>query len=668
MSDLAFSPLLPAAALAVMALVMAAGLLALAARAPRLLPGRTLLAVLVLLALCNPVQRRELRESQRDTVLLLVDRSGSMRLPDRRDAANTVAQALQRERGDIDLRVEPVGAADATGTQIAAAAARAIGEIPPDRLAATLIVTDGQIRDNPGILAMPAGRPLHLLLAGDPDITDRRLIVAKAPPYAVVGKPARIRVLVDDGKANASIVRLDWQIDGVPQPTLRVRARETVTFDVVPKRRGPLDVSIRAEPADSEATLVNNERLLHINAVREQLRVLLVSGAPYPGARVWRDTLKSDPAIDLVHFTILRLPTSFDPTPPEQMALIPFPVDELFGQELPSFDLIIFDRFGLSELLEDRYFNAIRQRVEAGGALLVVTGSEYVGSGGLAATPIARLLPAAAQATPRAGRFRPALTGDGRIHPVTAAFAADADWGDWGERVVFNQRVGRALLEGEGAPLLVLAGAGRGRVGLLASTDIWWWARDVAGTGPQTELLRRVAHWLMQEPDLEERQLDVSARGRRIGIGVRGLDLPGTARVTDPGGRTGDVRLVRTSEGRVAAGLSVARDGIFTVTAGSMRRQVQAGSVAEFDTVRPRAAPLDDVARRSGGGVFRLADGLPAFRRVAPGDRTHGPGWAGLVRGRGALTGIDQQPLLPPLAWALTIAAAAGFSWWRERR
>ena len=110
-------------------------------------------------------------------------------------------------------------------------------------------------------------------------------------------------------------------------------------------RAGPTVVEMTADTLPGEVSTLNNRAVVEINGVRDRLRVLLVSGEPHAGERTWRRLLKSDPAVDLVHFTILRPPEKDDLTPLNELALIAFPVRELFQVKIREFDLIILDRF-----------------------------------------------------------------------------------------------------------------------------------------------------------------------------------------------------------------------------------------------------------------------------------------------------------------------------------
>jgi hypothetical protein len=664
---IAFDPLVPWWAIALLAVGLLAAAAIAAQRARRIAPVRAIVAVAALLLLANPVQRLEQREAQRDVAVAVVDRSRSMTVNGGQALADRAIAELRRAAPDLDWRIVEARPEPGEATRLLPTLDRALRDVPADRLAGALLVTDGIVRDRAEADLLPPDRPLHLLLAGRRDVRDRRLVVTRVPPYSVVGRPAAITVQVDDGPGRDGTARLEWLVNGVAQPARDVPVGEAVTLPVPIERRGDVEVALSVAPlGGGEATLVNNRALVRLNGVRDRLRVLLVSGVPYLGGRVWRDTLKSDPNIDLVHFTILRLPSSYDPTPSEQLALIPFPVEELFEQQLGRFDLVILDRFGLTELLSPGYFGRLVAYVRDGGGMLVVAGDEYAEAGGLADTLLREILPALPAGPVVARRFTPEVSGVGRRHPVTATLRGP--WGAWGEQADVRSSRAQVLMTGiDDRPLLMLDRQGKGRIGLLASTNVWWWARAVEGEGPRDELLRRTVHWLMQEPDLAEDQLDLNARGRTLGIVARGVNPPAAVQLTGPDGTTRTVALPPRGDVN-AAQVAVAADGLYRADAGGLRRFVLAGDVAELSEVRPRAVPLEGLAEASGGGTFRLADGTPDIRRTRAGDGQAGIGWLGLARNdSGRLIGVREEPFLPPWAsWGLLTALLA-LAWWRER-
>lgn len=644
----------PIAAALALAL-LAAALLALARRRawPRLLVMAAALPLLL-----NPVRTVIEREAERPLALAIVDDSASMALQNRR-AGTAAALATLRSDPAIEWRIVRVAPRSGEGTRLAPALAQALAGAPPGRLGAVVLLTDGAVAAEP--LAVPAGVPLHALIAGDPSAADIRLNVSVDTPIAPVNSAVLVHVLVS-GASRETPVR--WSIDGAPQPELKAQPGQILNLKVPVRRRGRSQIAFEAASKPGELTSINNRALVTLTGVREGLKVLLVSGAPYPGGRVWRDLLKSDDNIQLTHFTILRLPGSFDLTPPEQLALIPFPVDQLFAERLPTFDLVIFDRFALADLLGPDRLVRVAEYVRAGGALLVASGEEFGSPGGLALTPLAPTLPARLTAPPSAAPFRPSLSPMGRDHPITAPFASESTtWGRWPSMANVAAISGaETLLTGaDSAPLLVIGESGRGRAAFLASTGLWWWAREVDGAGPRDALLRRLAHWLMREPELEARTLQAAASGGRLRIQARGFP---SLRATVAG--SGGVQSVPLMDGK--ADLPIPADGFYRVQAGGLTAVSLAGDSAEFADPTARTASLARMVTASGGAARYLKDGTPAPRIARPGASMSGPSWISVRQASGgAIRSAERSPIVPAwAAWSLLTLALA-FSWWKER-
>ncbi|MBZ6378478.1 hypothetical protein B5C34_12680 [Pacificimonas flava] len=667
LSDLVFAPAIPLWLLGVAAALLVAFLVFTLLRAPRHALLRGLAGFVILAILANPAIEHERREAADDIGLLLVDTSGSMAIGERQAQVEAALETL-RARGDgIEWQVRRIGAEDREGTRLGTGIEAAVAAAESRRLGAVLVFSDGVSRDSPAARLLPAGVPLHHLVAGTRQPDDRRLVAREVPPFTVAGTSAELVVSVEDSVEGSMPLTIRTSA-GYRKETM-VRANEEVRLSVPVDRRGELDVALSVPVRSGEATRLNNEQLLSLRGVTERLSVLLVSGRPYPGGRVWRDLFKADPNIDLVHFTILRLPTSFDTTAPQDLALIPFPVEELFQERLSDFDLIIFDRFDLTPLMSPIYFHNIAQRMRAGGGLLVVAGPEFDGRDSLGFTDLAPVLPAQPAGGEYRQDFRPQLSPDGRRHPVTRTLVPagrDADWGAWGSLAEVTRRGGDMLMTGPGGrPLLLLDREGEGRVGLIASTDIWWWSRSVEGAGPHSELLRRVAHWLMQEPDLDEEQLHVEGGPGELRIDSDSMVPLTGASITGPGGDRQDVSLPESGERTVEVGAA----GLYEVAAGQRRRFALVGNIQEFRRIAPDEEALAPAVEASGGGTFWLEDGIPDIRRTDIDDRAAGTDWAGLVRREaGALIAVDTAPLIPAWAALVTLLALLGGAWWRERK
>src|SRR5690242_7494459 len=524
---LRFEPLLPIgliASLAVLALVIVA--LAAIRRARGTIWRLAAFAVLVLW-LAGPRLVQESRENLPDVGLLVVDQTASMQVGERARLANAARATLTQEASklhDLELRTVTVPESGDAGTRMFAAIDRALADIPRSRYAGTIAISDGQVHDIPE--TAPGGAPLNVLIPAAGEETDRRMRVIEAPGYGIVGKSVTLRVAVEDlGLAHpAPSANLTIRRDGEPPRVASVPVGVEQRIDVPITRAGPTVVELSTSPLPGAVTNINNRAVVEINGVRDRLRVLLISGEPHPGERTWRRLLKADPSVDLVHFTILRPPEKDDLTPLTELALIAFPVRELFLDKINEFDLIILDRFQNRGLLPLPYIGNIADHVREGGALLLSVGPEFSGTASLAATPLGQILPGIPAPFDAVvdGRFRPRITDLGQRHPVTEGLAGAnppgksdvrPQWGSWYRRIEPGDVRGEVLMASpDNQPLLALDRVGKGRVALLLSDQIWLWSRGHEGGGPQAELLRRVAHWLMQEPELEENALTAHVR------------------------------------------------------------------------------------------------------------------------------------------------------------
>lgn len=689
-ADIAFAPFFPWWSLA----ALAAAAVALVAfglwRRASGIAWRLIALTVVLAALANPSLVSEERDPLPDVAIVVVDESQSQGIGER--AAQTaralaeVQSALARY-DDIEVRVVASGATDAdsdTGTRLFEALGNALSDIPPDQVAGAILITDGQVHDVPDNLAQTGLRaPVHVLLSGTRTDGDRRLVVEEAPSYGIVGTDLEVAVRIEDTgqpAASASTARVTVRLDGGEPQFHRVPIGETSRLPLKLDHGGLTIVEIDVDAATEELTLQNNRAAVSVSGVRDRLRVLLVSGEPHAGERTWRNLLKADPSVDLVHFTILRPPEKQDGTSVRELSLIAFPTRELFEVKLDEFDLIIFDRYRRRGVLLPTYVENIAEYVKNGGALLEAAGPAFATPLSLFRTPLGRILPAEPTGRVYEQGFRPALTDIGRRHPVTSDLrgagtpGSDPDWGRWFRMVESAQTAGAALMSGPNEhPLLVVDRVGDGRIAQLLSDHAWLWARGFEGGGPQAELLRRLAHWLMKEPDLEEEELRAAANGNTITIERRSLspEIP-PVRITGPSGATQDIVLSEATGGRFTASFTATETGLYRFADDLNTTVAAVGAInpREFADVRATAARLQPVVDESGGRIAWLTDdGTPDIRRVRPGAASGGRDWIGVLRNESYfVTGVRQVSLLPALAVLLLLIGGLMFAWYREGR
>jgi hypothetical protein len=652
-------------------------------------------AVAVLLAaLANPALVEEKRKPIADVALVVVDDSDSMAIGERRIQVQAAREMLKRKLGQqegLEIReaVLPpahiqLGSERPGGTRLIEAMRSALVDVPPERLAGVVLLTDGQVHDVPGALPPElGGAPLHALIAGKKNERDRLIVVEQSPRFGVVGRQVSAKFRIEDPSGGTAPVTLS--VGGEVVQKLDVPVGKSVELPITVGNPGANVVELEVAPGLNELTLDNNRALFTINGVRDRLRVLLVSGEPYQGERAWRNLLKSDPAVDLVHFTILRTPQKDDFTPVRELSLIVFPMRELFEQKLKEFDLIIFDRYESGNLITRDYFRNISEYVKGGGALLVSVGPVFATQRSLYRTPLGAILPAAPLGDVLESGFKPKVTEIGQRHPVTAdlpqagAPGKEPDWGRWFRVVTSRVEHGNNVLSGtDNQPLVVLDRVGQGRVAQIMSDQLWLWNRGIDGGGPQPELVRRVAHWLMKEPDLEEEALRATAVGGHIEITRRTLATTFPAvTMTSPGtppagGATRSLNLQETAPGLGRVVVDVDKPGLYRFDDGTLRTVAAVGNPdpLEFSDVRATDAKLKPLVEASNGALLWLADRPdPDIRSVRPGRAAGGSDWIGLKRNEGyTIAGINQTPLLPGILVAIAFLMALGSAWWREGR
>lgn len=688
--SLIFDPLVPWAALyGALALAGVAILVALW----RGLSGwwlRGLTAAVLLLALANPSLQEEDRAPLTDIVLAIVDESASQRIDDRPQQTAAALEQVEAEvaaLGNTELRVIRVGDGQGDeGTLLMTALSAALAEEPRARVAGAILITDGQAHDLSAAPAMPA--PVQVLLTGHESDWDRRLIVRNAPAFAILGEEVTLTLRVEDQGAvpegMSDGADLSISIDGEAPQVYRVPVGQDMDLPVTLPHGGMNVLQFQLAGMDSELTDRNNSAVVQINGVRDRLRVLLVSGEPHAGERVWRNLLKSDASVDLVHFTILRPPEKQDGVPVSELSLIAFPTRELFVEKINEFDLIIFDRYSQRGILPAAYLDNVVQYVRDGGTVLMAAGPEFGSVDSLYRSPLAEILPVVPTSRVISEGFKPTLTDLGRRHPVTAGLEdyapADAPktetgphWGRWFRMVEVDATGGQVVMEGAGGrPLLVLDRVGEGRVAMLASDQAWLWGRGYEGGGPQLELLRRLAHWMLKEPELEEEALTATTEGQVMTITRRTVgDPPPALTITGPDGTETVLQMPEVSPGRSEIEWRAPDMGLYRLSQGELSAVVAVGPQApkEFEQTIASPDPLAPVVKTTQGGILRLEDGPPDVRAVREGRVAAGRGWIGITPRNAYVTqDVRIAPLVP--AWMLLMLASilAVAAWLREGR
>jgi hypothetical protein len=688
--SLAFDPLVPVWAVAALAAVAVALSLATLARRVRGAAVRLAAGLCLALALLNPSLIEEKRARLTSVAAVVVDRSQSQAIGDRTAETEAALAGLTERLAALDgvetrvIEARPGSGEAGDGTRLFDALANGLADVPPDRVAGAVLLTDGQVHDIPDAAArLGFQAPVHALVTGSEDEVDRRIVMEQAPRFGLVGTEQSVRLrVVDDGPTPAGgQVRLTVRRDGeeIEETVAPVGAPFDVPFTV--DHGGENIFEFEVEPLAGELTAVNNTAVAVVEGVRENLRVLLVSGEPHAGERTWRNLLKSDASVDLVHFTILRPPEKQDGTPINQLSLIAFPTRELFSVKIAEFDLIIFDRYQRRGILPLVYFDNIARYVRDGGAVLVASGPDYLPGDSLFDTPLGAVLPAEPTGSVLNEPYRAGLSELGRRHPVTrdlpGAKSDPPDWGRWFQLVEAAPSSGQTVMNGPGdRPLLVLGREGEGRAAVMLSDQAWLWARGYEGGGPHVPLLRRLAHWLMQEPELEEEALRLNVRGDRLTVERQTLgDEVGPVTLTNPDGTTWTLTLEEAEPGLWRASADAAGVGLYVAVEGDRRALAHVGPTnpKEFLDVRSAAEPLAAIAEDTGGSVRRIVeDGaveLPRVTTLRRAGRYAGDDWIGLKTSDATvLEGLVRLPLFAGFLGLAILLGMVSATWVREGR
>jgi hypothetical protein len=646
-----------------------------------------------LLALANPVFLSEQRDPVKSVVAIIADRSQSQSLGNRTQQTDDALKLLQEriERfGRFEVRVVEASRAqdtpDRSSTRLFASLSEAMRDVPPGRVAGAIVLSDGQVHDVPATKEqLGFDAPVHALVTGQDNETDRVIQFTQAPKFGIANKALTFEYLAEDqGNApQGGDVQVKVFLNGEQIAEETATLGEKMPLEVTLDRAGPNIIELTVDPVAGEVSSTNNQAVASVDGIRENLRVLLVSGEPHAGERTWRNLLKSDASVDLVHFTILRPPEKQDGTPINELSLIAFPTRELFVERINDFDLIIFDRYQHRDVLPTLYYDYIAQYVEQGGALLVAAGPEYAGEMTIANTPLVAALPATPTGEITEQGFLPQLTGAGKRHPVTRGLEGSSseppNWSRWFRIIdVEENPVGEVVMKGpDDRPLLILNRKGKGRIGMFLSDQGWLWARGFEGGGPYVSLYRRIAHWLMKEPELEEEALTAVGKDQSLEISRQTManEVP-AADIILPSGKKQTVNLAKAGEGKFTGKLDTSEIGLFRIASGDLTTLAHVGpinapeflsTVSTFDKLAPIAKQTGGVIRRlvKGSGAISVPDIVPVRGRM----EAAASEWLGLkTTDETTLRSVSRLPLFAGFLGLAVLLLALGSMWYREGR
>ena len=650
-------------------------------------PLRALALGLMVLALTNPSFTREDRDPIPSVAALIIDKSPSQDFGDRIAQTEAARKALVDRLNHIpglEVRVSEAGAADGEtdGTRLFSALSSMLADVPPDRVAGAIMITDGRVHDVPAdASALGFNAPLHALITGHKDEIDRRVALTQTPRFGIVNQKQTIGFRIEDQGIAAMTAQVTVRRDGEVLENRAVPVGREIKVDIPIAHAGQNIVEVEAASVPNELTQVNNRAVLSIDGVRDKLRVLLVSGEPHAGERTWRNLLKSDASVDLVHFTILRPPEKQDGTPINELSLIAFPTRELFQQKISEFQLIIFDRYARQGVLPLIYFDNIAKYVQDGGAVMVAAGPDYASPTSIWRTPLDEVLPAEPSGDVTEEPFFARLTQAGERHPVTRGLeGSDTNpphWSQWFRLVNIKRSSGTSVMDGpDGKPLLVLAREGKGRVALLLSDHIWLWARDYEGGGPHLDLLRRLSHWLMKQPELEEEALRLKVQGRTITVERQTMsDSVSAVTLTAPTGAARTLTLHPDGPGIWNSSVEANELGLWRATDGKLTALTNVGPAnpREFQEVTSTTDVLRKLAQATGGEARRLDEGrgltMPRVVPVRTATAFQGDDWIGLkMRDTSVVRGIGVLPVFSGLLGLLLLIGSLAATWAREGR
>ena len=572
---------------------------------------RLSLFILLIFLILKPGYRIEKMKNENDIVTFVIDKTKSQKISKRIEEIDIVFQKMLSELTkykDLDIleiiidnnkvtkrygslqeiinnsvREEVINKMT-NSTEIINNLENNINEYPSQRVSSVFILTDGQIHDLKSNVAFEKfDVPIYFLLIGEQKVDDRKVSIISHPEFGYLDENINIQVIANDFKSDEKAT-LELSIhNGIKlEKKIIVKNNEVNNIKLKLKRHGPNFIKVSTPKRDGELSELNNSQLINISGVRKKLRVLLISGAPYMGTRVWRNFLKSDTSVELIHMTVLRPPEKNDNTPLDELSLIPFPIKELFEEKLDNFQLIIFDNFEGKKVLTPLYFQNLIRFVDEGGAILEITGPAYNSKSSLFRTEIGRILPGIPSGKVIRKEFKPRLTNLGKKHPITdSLFKNNFEYGSWFEMndILEVDSDSQVLLSGlNNKPLLAVKKVNNGRVAQIYSHNIWLWSKTESNKGgPYNQLIKNLAHWLMKEPTLEENKLKLKVLNDSILIEKSFLIDPKSEKlnltIIDPDGKKYKRNLIKT-ENKYTTAFRFKKNGFYLIYDGDNEKGI----------------------------------------------------------------------------------------------
>jgi uncharacterized membrane protein len=661
-----------------------------------------LLAIVILFCMFFEVSfRLEKVQKSPSRIAVLIDQSRSMSLPasvssaksrlevateylkSRKSDLAQLAETHQLEFFGFGNRVERVAQTDVlSATQSDTDFLKAFDHLERTqsqrKLVGAIILSDGVDTTRPTDGAVPApisdvlkrlAVPIHTVrLARDDASLDLAIDRVAHDDFAFVRNAVSFEVAISvrGHGAQSTSVRLEENGVEVAVKQLELQADKTdytVIFELVPDTRGQSIFKVVAQTLDGEQVIENNQHAFVVQVIRDKIRVLQVVGRPSWDVRALRNMLKQNPNVDLISFFILRTNDSVDSAATHELSLIPFPTDELFYQELGSFDLVVFQNFTHRGFRMAQYLPRIRDFVKDGGGFVMIGGDQSFAGGGYANTPFASFLPVIMGEGDaiETQSFKAELTEVGRLHPITRLIqSGDENVNAWSDLRAMNGWNGVSGVPADadvllrtptsmGAqPFVAVRDFGRGRVLSVLGDDTWRWSFGADGSGANPHFYYRfwgnAIRWLIRDPALN--RLKVSARSENVGVKMPVLVearlstpsflpasdtvLNASARMLGQDNQTGPLEVQSLSSNEQGAArfeFEFDKPGEYLVEV-SMAEDETVRAVlpvlvsyepTELRRIRPNETFLTAISEQTGGRSLALNDGLSqlSFRQTS---------------------------------------------------